>query len=62
MLQSSSSDVINNFEILELSAITYNVMFLMTLQELSVRDYSVYAFNKILQTLESKIKEMIEKQ
>lgn len=36
---------------LEIAALTYNILFLGTSKELSVRDYSVYALKKIYSTL-----------
>ena len=40
--------------LLEISALTYNILFLVNHDEFSVREYSLYAFKKVLDSLEQK--------
>lgn len=42
---------INSLSLIEISAITYNIIFLISSTELAVRDYSVYAIKKLFEIL-----------
>ncbi len=42
---------INNLTIIEISAITYNIVFLISSNEMAVRDYAVYALKKVFELL-----------
>jgi hypothetical protein len=42
---------LGNLTIMEISAVTYNIVFLISSSEMAVRDYSVYALKKIFEVL-----------